>query len=89
MSEVGIRALKQNASQVVASAAAGERIVITDRGRPVAVMAALPASALEQLVAAGRVRPPRHAIADLPAAVVAGPVVVSDELARMRDADRY
>jgi len=33
MSEVGIRALKQNASAVVADAAAGQTITITDRGR--------------------------------------------------------
>ncbi|NOX31973.1 MAG: type II toxin-antitoxin system prevent-host-death family antitoxin, partial [Actinobacteria bacterium] len=33
-SEVGIRALKQNASAVVAEAAAGETVTITDRGRP-------------------------------------------------------
>ena len=36
MSEVGIRALKQNASAVVAEAASGETVTITDRGRPVA-----------------------------------------------------
>ena len=30
--EVGIRALKQNASAVVAEAAAGETVIITDRG---------------------------------------------------------
>lgn len=33
---VGIRALKQNASAVVARVAAGETLTITDRGRPVA-----------------------------------------------------
>ncbi len=87
MSEVGIRALKQSASQVVASAVAGERIVITDRGRPVAVLAALPASPLQALIASGRARPPRRSIADLAPAVVADSV--SDELARMRDAERY
>lgn len=36
MSTVGIRALKQNASEVVARAARGETIEITDRGKPVA-----------------------------------------------------
>lgn len=36
MSQVGVRALKQNASAVVADAAAGREITITDRGRPVA-----------------------------------------------------
>ena len=34
MAEVGIRALKQNASAVVADAAAGEVITITENGKP-------------------------------------------------------
>ncbi|MBK0419344.1 type II toxin-antitoxin system prevent-host-death family antitoxin [Leucobacter sp. CSA1] len=36
MRTVGIRALKQNASEVVARAAKGEVIEITDHGKPVA-----------------------------------------------------
>ncbi|MSY48009.1 MAG: type II toxin-antitoxin system prevent-host-death family antitoxin, partial [Actinobacteria bacterium] len=36
MRQVGIRALKQNASEVIAEVTNGETIVITDRGRPVA-----------------------------------------------------
>ncbi|NBO67964.1 MAG: type II toxin-antitoxin system prevent-host-death family antitoxin [Actinobacteria bacterium] len=36
MREVGIRALKQNASEVIADVALGETIVVTDRGRQVA-----------------------------------------------------
>ena len=42
MKTVGVRALKQNASAVVAEAAAGETITITDRGRPVAQVVPLP-----------------------------------------------
>lgn len=34
--QVGIRALQQNASQVVARVTAGHRVEITDHGRPVA-----------------------------------------------------
>src|SRR5262245_36186971 len=66
MSEVGIRSLKQNASAVVARAAAGESVTVTDRGRPVARMTALPATRLEDLVEAGRARPARRKLADLP-----------------------
>ncbi|WP_202399126.1 type II toxin-antitoxin system Phd/YefM family antitoxin [Gordonia mangrovi] len=44
MSEVGIRALKQNAPAVVAQAAAGETVIITDRGWPVAQLTPIPAS---------------------------------------------
>jgi antitoxin (DNA-binding transcriptional repressor) of toxin-antitoxin stability system len=87
MAEVGIRALKQNASAVVAEAAAGERVTITDRGRPVAQMTAIPTSRLRALVDAGHAREPRRRLGDLepPAA---GPDL-SDQLRLMRDDERY
>jgi len=87
MSEVGIRALKQNASAVVADAAAGETVTITDRGRPVAQMTAIPSSRLDGLLASGRARPARRRIGDLPAP--AGGPRLSEELAAMRAAERY
>ncbi len=87
MSEVGIRALKQNASAVVADAAAGETVTITDRGRPVAQMTAIPSSRLDGLLASGRARPARRRLSDLPAPT-AGPKL-SEELAAMRAAERY
>jgi len=87
MTQVGIRALKQNASAVVAHAVAGETVTITDRGRPVAQLTAIPSSRLQQLLNAGHARPPRHSIGDL-SAPEAGPNL-SDELAAMRDAERY
>ena len=87
MPEVGIRALKQNASAVVAEAAAGETVTITDRGRPVAQMTAIPKSRLAGLIEAGRARPPRCKPADLPEAEP-GPDV-SRALAEMRDDERF
>lgn len=87
MTEVGIRALKQNASAVVADAAAGETIIITDRGRPVAQMTPLPSSRLQGLLESGRARPPRRALADL-SPPEPGPDL-SGELARMREDERY
>lgn len=83
----GIRALKQNASAVVAEAAAGETVVITDRGRPVAQLTAIPTSRLSALVAAGRARPAKRRLSDLPAPA-AGPSL-SAELAAMRDDERF
>lgn len=65
MSQVGVRALKQNASAVIAEAAAGEVVVITDRGRPVAQIVPLPQGRLAGLVAAGRARPAKASLADL------------------------
>ena len=87
MAEIGIRALKQNASVVVAEAAAGEDITITLRGRPVARMTAIVSSRLEELVASGRARPARGDIAELPAPQD-GPRL-SRELEAMRAAERY
>lgn len=87
MSEFGIRALKQNASAVVAEAASGETVTITDRGRPVAQMTAIPQSRLAGLIAAGRARPARRPITDL-TAPLPGPAL-SVELTAMRDAERY
>ena len=87
MTEVGIRALKQNASGVVAEAVAGETITITDRGRPVAQLTALPASPLERLLAAGVARPPILDLASLPDPAI-GPALSGDLLAA-RDGERY
>ena len=87
MSEVGIRALKQNASAVVAEAAAGETVTITDRGRRVAQMTAIPRSRLAVLLASGKARPPRRSVAEL-AAPRPGPSL-SQALREMRDAERH
>lgn len=87
MVEVGIRALKQNASAVVAQAVAGEAVTITDRGSPVARLTAIPSSPLRELLETGRARPPRRRLADLPAPEP-GPNL-SAELAAMRGAESY
>ena len=65
MGEVGIRALKQNASAVVAEAAAGEVLTITDRGRPVAQLGPVRQSRLEALLDSGQARPPRRKLSDM------------------------
>ena len=83
---VGIRSLKQNASAVVNIAAAGETVTITDRGRPVAQLTEIPTSRLQALLGAGRARPARRRITDLPAPDV-GPNLTA-ELLTMRDAER-
>lgn len=87
MSQVGIRALKQNASAVVAEVVAGETVTITDRGRPVAQLSPIPTSPLRRLIAAGAARPSRRSIVELPAPEPG--TGLSSELATMRDAERY
>jgi prevent-host-death family protein len=91
MKTVGVRALKQNASAVVAAAAAGEPVTITDRGRPVAQLIPLPSTRLEMLRSAGRARPPRCALGDLgePPARRRGRPPLSEVLAEMRAEERY
>lgn len=86
MADVGIRALKQNASAVVAEAAAGATITITDRGRPVAQLTPLPATRLQALLDSGRARQARRTITEL-SAPTRGPAL-SAELAAMRAAER-
>ena len=86
MVDVGIRALKQNASAVVAQAAGGTVVTITDRGRPVAQLSPLPATRLQQLLDSGRARPARRSPATLPAPK-RGPNL-SAALTAMRDDER-
>jgi len=55
MGRVGVRALRQHASRVLGRVAAGERVEVTDRGRPVALIIPMPRDdALERLAAEGR-----------------------------------
>lgn len=91
MTEVGIRSLKQNASAVVAEAAAGELITITDRGRPVVQMVPISSTRIEELLAAERARPALRHLSDLPepARRRSGRPSLSEEVETMREAERY
>ena len=72
---------------VVAEAAAGETVTITDRGRPVAQLTAIPASRLRSLIDSGRPRVRRSDITEIPAPD-SGPALTA-ALSEMRDAERY
>jgi prevent-host-death family protein len=91
MKSVGVRALKQNASAVVAEAAAGETITITDRGRAVAQIIPLPTSRLDTLVAAQRARSAKRSLRDLgePPSRRRGQPRLSRVLSEQRDSERY
>jgi prevent-host-death family protein len=88
MKTVGVRALKQNASAVVAEAASGETVIITDRGEPVAQMLPLGGGALRDLERAGLIRKRRHSVVDLPPPLTAR-ASLSDAVRRGRDDERY
>ena len=67
MNTIGIRELKQNASEVIKRVSAGEWLVVTDRGRPVAQISPINSSALGRLMDAGQVRPATSGMSSLPA----------------------
>lgn len=68
MDRIGIRELRQNASKYIERVKAGETLEVTERGRPVAVLAPLPgpSSVIERLRAEGRLRPATSRLEDLP-----------------------
>ena len=66
MESIGIRELKQNASEVIARVARGEWLIVTDRGRPVAQISPIRTSALSQMLESGQIRPPSLDFDDLP-----------------------
>jgi prevent-host-death family protein len=67
MVTAGVRELRQRASELLRRVEAGETIEITDRGRPVAVLAPLPAQRpIDRLRATGDLAASRGDLEDLP-----------------------
>ena len=92
MRTVGVRALKQNASAVVAEVSGGSAAIVTDRGRPVAWLVPVPPDRLSGLIAAGLARAPRRRLSDLAAALPRDPQqqpTISEALASQRDDERF
>ncbi len=91
MTSVGVRELRQRASELLRRVEAGETIEVTDRGRPVAVLAPLPGQGpIEHLKATGDLVPSRHDLDDLPLPLPLGPdqEPPSQLLARLRRDER-
>lgn len=88
MRSVGVRELRQRASELLRAVEGGETVQITDRGRPVALLTPTPqGSPLERLRAGGLTDPPRAGLDALPepltlAAGVEAPSTVLDRLRR-------
>ena len=90
MTSVGVRELRQRASELLRRVESGEAIEITDRGRPVALLSPIPADPLEQLRARGDLAPAEHDLDGLPAPLVprAGAELPSATLTRLRRDER-
>ena len=85
--QVGVRELRQNLSRYLRRVTAGERFEITEHNLPVAILAPLPerGSALERLVATGRVIPARLDLVTLgPPPARSGTMPISEALAEQR-----
>jgi prevent-host-death family protein len=67
MTSIGVRELRQRASELLRRVEHGETIEVTDRGRPVAVLAPIPErGGIVELRATGQLEPATADIADLP-----------------------
>ena len=91
MTRVGVRELRQRASELLRRVQAGETIEVTDHGRPVALLTPLPqGSVLEQMRAAGWIEAATADVDDLPAPLVLPPgsEAPSRVLARLRRDER-
>lgn len=91
MTSVGVRALRQRASELLRLVEQGETVEITDRGRPVALLTPLPeGSPLDRLRAAGEIEPASEDPNDLPEPLVlaAETESASSALQRLRRNER-
>jgi prevent-host-death family protein len=91
MKTIGVRELRQRASDVLRLVERGETFQVTDRGRPVALITPLrTAGVLDELRAAGDVSTPVGGIGDLPAPLALPPGATSPSkvLARLRAHER-
>jgi prevent-host-death family protein len=91
MTSVGVRELRQRASELLRRVEQGESIEITDRGRPVAILTPVPQGGpLEQLRAAGEIEPATAGLDDLgdPLPLPRGAEPPSAVLARLRSDER-
>ena len=90
MTSVGVRELRQRASELLRLVEQGETVQITDRGRPVAMLTPLPTgSPLEQLRAAGDIDEATGDLDELPPPLPSrGGELPSQVLARLRRDER-
>jgi len=91
MASVGIRELRQRASEVLRRVEAGETVEVTDRGRPVALLTPVPqADGIERLRADGEASPTQESFDTLaePLVLTTAAEAPSAILARLRSSER-
>lgn len=91
MASVGIRELRQRASEVLRRVEAGETVEVTDRGRPVALLTPVPqAEGLERLRADGEAVPAQESLDTLaePLTIPKRAELPSTMLSRLRNDER-
>ena len=91
MASIGVRELRQRASELLRRVEQGETIVVTDRGRPVALLSPPPdGGPLDRLRALGEVDPATGNLDDLPEPLVLAPGIESptQALSRLRRNER-
>lgn len=90
MASVGVRELRQRASELLRRVERGESIEITDRGRPVAILVPVPDDPLARLRASGDLTAAEGDVDDLPdpLPLAPGSEPPSSVLARLRSDER-
>lgn len=91
MASIGVRELRQRASELLRRVEHGETIEVTDRGRPVALLSPPPeGSPLDRLRALGEIDAAMGDLDDLPEPLVLAPGIErpSEVLRRLRRDER-
>ena len=91
MNSIGVRELRQRASDYLRRVEAGETFEVTNRGRPVAILSQIPdASPLERLRSTGKVVEAQGSMDEVPPPLTAAPGVElpSARLASLREDER-
>jgi len=83
---VGVAELRQNLSVYLRRVSNGERLIVTDRNRPVAELGPAPSTGadLDRLIAEGKVSPPRRSSLPEPLEIDGDPRALSRALEEAR-----
>ena len=88
--KVGVRELRENLSEWLDRAEAGEEIIVTERGRPKArIASAVAEDLIDQLIREGRATAPTRPRRPLPPAIPVEGSPVTDALLEHRRAKDY